>query len=467
MFKVGKMPRRASVVSHGKSNAPMEGRVPPSNLEAEQSVLGGILLEPGALDRIADILAPEDFYHEAHEKIYQSMLDLYRRREPVDLVTVSALMSDRELLDAVGGPGFLASLSDNVGSAANIEYWGTIVHEKSILRRLISCSTGIAAECYDPINDVEKFLDEAENRIFTIAESNMRQGFYTLNTLVEKEIALLEALYGRQEMTTGVASQFRDLDRYTAGLQNSDLIILAARPSMGKTALALNIAYNVAHYSQVPVAVFSLEMSKEQLVRRLLSAIGHIDASRLRRAFLTNDQWTSLQEAAGQLMDCPILIDDTPAVTALEVRAKCRRLKREKKLGLVLIDYLQLMRGRSDFVSREQEISEISRSLKALAKELQIPVVALSQLNRRVEERPNKRPVLSDLRESGAIEQDADVILFIYRDEVYRKDSPEKGVAEIIIGKQRNGPTGSFKLHFSSQFTRFDDFSEEQPPDFE
>jgi replicative DNA helicase len=461
------MARRAPVLSHRTKTAPLEGRVPPSNLEAEQAVLGGILLEPGSLDRIADILTPEDFYHPAHEKIYSTMLDLYRRREPVDLVTVTALMSDRETLDAVGGPGFLASLSDNVGSAANIEYWGSIVHEKSILRRLITCSHTIAAECYEPIRDVENFLDEAENRIFTIAESKMRQGFFTLNNLVEKEISLLEALYGRQEVTTGVATNFRDLDRYTAGFQNSDLIILAARPSMGKTALALNIAYNVAHYSQVPVAVFSLEMSKEQLVRRLLSAIGRIDASRLRRAFLTSDQWTTLQEAAGQLMDCPILIDDTPAVTALEVRAKCRRLRRDKKLGLVLIDYLQLMRGRSDISSREQEISEISRSLKALAKELQIPVVALSQLNRRVEERPNKRPQLSDLRESGAIEQDADVIIFIYRDEVYRKDSPDKGKAEIIIGKQRNGPTGSFSLHFSSQFTRFDDYSEEQAPDFE
>jgi len=441
--------------------------VPPSNLEAEQSVLGGALLEPGAMDRVADILAPEDFYYEAHERIYQTMLELYRRREPVDLVTVTALMHDRQLLDAVGGPGFLASLGDNVGSAANIEYWGKIVHEKSILRRLIACSTGIAAECYEQINDVDIFLDEVENRIFSIAETKMRQGFFNLGSLVESEISLLEKLFGRREMTTGVATHFRDMDRYTAGLQNSDLIILAARPSMGKTALALNIAYNVAHYSHLPVAVFSLEMSKEQLVRRLLSTIGRVDASHLRRAFLTNDQWASLTEAAGQLMDCPILIDDTPAITALEVRAKCRRLKREKNLGLVLIDYLQLMRGRSEIVSREQEISEISRSLKALAKELQVPVVALSQLNRRVEERPNKRPQLSDLRESGAIEQDADVIIFIYRDEVYRKDSPDKGVAEIIIGKQRNGPTGSFKLHFASQFTRFDDFAEELPPDFD
>ncbi len=452
------MPRRVKT-------APLEGRVPPSNLEAEQSVLGGILLEPGALDRIADILAPIDFYHEAHEQIYSTMLDLYRRREPVDLVTVTASMSDKKILDAVGGPGFLASLTDNVGSAANIEYWGSIVHEKSILRRLISCTNEIAAQCYEPISDVESFLDVAENRVFTIAESQMRQGFFAINNLVEKEISLLEALYGRQELTTGVATHFRDLDRYTAGLQGSDLIILAARPSMGKTALALNIAYNVANYSQVPVAVFSLEMSKEQLVRRLLSAIGRVDASQLRRGFLTGDQWNSITSAAGQLMNCPILIDDTPAVTALEVRAKCRRLQRDKKLGLVIIDYLQLMRGRSDITSREQEISEISRSLKALAKELKVPVVALSQLNRRVEERPNKRPQLSDLRESGAIEQDADVILFIYRDEVYRKDSPDAGKAEIIIGKQRNGPTGKFDLHFNSQFTRFDDFSQEQAPD--
>ncbi len=461
------MPRLTPLSPKEKKGVTTEGRVPPSNLEAEQSVLGGILLEPGALDRIADILTPEDFYHGVHEQIYQTMLDLYRRREPVDLVTVTALMADRDLLGAVGGPGFLASLSDNVGSAANIEYWAGIVHEKSILRRLISCSHTIAAECYDQITDVDQFLDEAENRIFTIAESKMRQGFFPLPGLVEKEISLLEELYGRQEITTGVATHFRDLDRYTAGLQNSDLIILAARPSMGKTALALNMAFNVAHYGKLPVAVFSLEMSKEQLVRRLLSAIGRIDASRLRRAFLTEDQWASLTEAAGQLMDCPILIDDTPAITALEIRAKCRRLKRDKNLGLVLIDYLQLMRGRSDAASREQEISEISRSLKALAKELNVPVLALSQLNRRLEERPNKRPQLADLRESGAIEQDADVIIFIYRDEVYRKDSPDRGVAEIIIGKQRNGPTGIFKLHFSSQFTRFDDFSEDQPPDFD
>ncbi len=441
--------------------------MPPANLEAEQSVLGGILLKPGALDLIVDSLSPDDFYHETHQKIFEIMLNLYQRREPVDLVSVTALLHDRQLLDAVGGPGFLASLSDNVGTAVNIEYYSKIVLEKSILRQLIDCSNGIAVECYEQIDDVDTFLDEAENRIFAIAEARMRQGFFDLNKLVDNEISLLEKLYDRKEITSGVATHFQDLDRFTAGLQKSDLIILAARPSMGKTALALNIAYNVAHTSHTPVAIFSLEMSKEQLVRRLLSAIGRIDASLLRQAaFLTRDQWTHLQEAAGKLMDCPIYIDDTPAVTVLEVRAKCRRLMREKELGLVLIDYLQLMRGRRDSSSREQEISEISRSLKSLAKDLNIPIVALSQLNRRVEERPNKRPQLADLRESGAIEQDADVILFIYRDEVYRKDSPDKGIAEIIIGKQRNGPTGVFKLHFANQFTRFDDFSEEVPPEF-
>ncbi|AEB10387.1 replicative DNA helicase [Desulfobacca acetoxidans] len=461
------MTRFTPASSQGKKPALPEGRVPPANLEAEQSVLGGILLKPGALDLIVDSLSPNDFYHETHQKIFEIMLNLYQRREPVDLVSVTALLHDRQLLDAVGGPGFLASLSDNVGTAVNIEYYSKIVLEKSILRQLIDCSNGIAVECYEQIDDVDTFLDEAENRIFAIAEARMRQGFFDLNKLVDNEISLLEKLYDRKEITSGVATHFQDLDRFTAGLQKSDLIILAARPSMGKTALALNIAYNVAHTSHTPVAIFSLEMSKEQLVRRLLSAIGRIDASLLRQAaFLTRDQWTHLQEAAGKLMDCPIYIDDTPAVTVLEVRAKCRRLMREKELGLVLIDYLQLMRGRRDSSSREQEISEISRSLKSLAKDLNIPIVALSQLNRRVEERPNKRPQLADLRESGAIEQDADVILFIYRDEVYRKDSPDKGIAEIIIGKQRNGPTGVFKLHFANQFTRFDDFSEEVPPEF-
>lgn len=443
-----------------------EGRVPPANLEAEQSVLGAILLQGEALDRIVDILRPEDFYREAHGRIFQAMMDLYRRREPVDLTSVTARLYDQQLLEEVGGPVFLASLSEHVGSAANVDYYAKIVHDKAILRRLIRRAEEIASSCFTPVEDVSELLDWAERRIFEIAEATLRPGFHAVGKLVEGEIATLEAILNRGEEITGVPSGFRDLDKWTAGFQPSDLIIIAARPSMGKTALGLNIAYNAAtSHKRVPVAIFSLEMSKEQLVRRLLSSVGLVDASHLRRAFLPQHDWHNLTEAASQLMDCPIVIDDTPAATALEVRAKCRRLKSEGKLGLVIIDYLQLMRGRSEAASREQEISEISRSLKALAKELQVPVIALSQLNRRVEERPNKRPQLADLRESGAIEQDSDVVLFIYRDELYREDSPDKGTAEISIGKQRNGPAGKkFKLAYRDKFTRFDDLAEEEPP---
>ncbi|MBW1952624.1 MAG: replicative DNA helicase [Deltaproteobacteria bacterium] len=442
-------------------------RRPPANLEAEQSVLGAILLQGTALDRVVDLLSPEDFYREAHGRIYRAMLELYQRREPVDLVTVTARLHDRQILEEVGGPVFLAGLSEQVGTTANIEYYAKIVHDKSILRRLISRAEEIAGSCYTPVEDVAELLDWAESRVFEIAESTLHSGFHPVNKLVDSEIATLETIWSRGELISGVRSGFRELDKLTAGLQPSDLIVLAARPSMGKTALSLNIAYNAAFYSKIKVAFFSLEMSKEQLVRRLLSAVGLIDTSHLRRAFLTEDDWRSLQEAASHLMECPMVIDDTPAPSVLEVRAKCRRLKAEGNLGLVIIDYLQLIRGRKELASREQEISEISRSLKGLAKELHVPVLALSQLNRRVEDRPNKRPQLADLRESGAIEQDADVVIFIYRDEVYKEDSPDKGTAEITIGKQRNGPTGKFKLAYRDKFTRFDDFAEgEAPADF-
>ncbi len=452
--------------------APMEvstpqGPTPPVNPEAEQSVLGAILLRPQVMDLVADVLTPQDFYRQAHRQIYQVMIDLYNRHEPVDLVSVNHLLKERGQLEEVGGPLFLSGLSEHVGIAANADHYARLVHDKAVLRRLLECSQEIAGACLTPQEDVAEFLDWAEHRIFEVAEAKIRQGFQPIEGLVNKEIATLEAIWGRKDdALTGVRSGFKDLDIYTAGFQPSDLIILAARPSMGKTALALNIAFNAAYNKpQTPVAIFSLEMSKEQLVRRLLSSIGRVDASQIRRAaFLTTQEWAQLQEAAGYLIDCAIYIDDTPAASVLEIRAKCRRLKAEGKLGLVIIDYLQLMRGRGDAPSREQEISEISRSLKALAKELQVPVIALSQLNRRVEERPNKRPQLADLRESGAIEQDADVILFIYRDEVYREDSPDKGIAEVIIGKQRNGPTGKVKLSFMSKFTRFNDWTEEEQP---
>jgi replicative DNA helicase len=469
------MPKVSRRFAAAEAPAPT-GYTPPANPEAEQSVLGAVLVRPEALDRIADLIAPEDFYREAHGRIYQAMLDLYGRGEPVDLVTVTALLKERGQLEGVGGPVFLAGLSEQVGFAVNAEYYAHLVHDKAVLRRLLDCSQEIASACLAPVENVAEFLDEAEHKIFQVAEAKVRPGFSPLSALVDSEIATLEAIWGRKDGSlTGVTSGFTDLDNYTAGFQASDLIILAARPSMGKTALALNIAFNAAYGRRgggrqpippVPVAFFSLEMSKEQLVRRLLSSVGEVDASQIRRAaFLTGLEWTKLQEAAGVLLDCPIYIDDTPAATVLDIRAKSRRLKADGKLGLIIIDYLQLMQGRAEAPSREQQISEISRSLKALAKELAVPVIALSQLSREPEKRERKRPQLSDLRESGAIEQDADVVLFIYRDEIYRKDSQDKGIAEIIIGKQRNGPIGMVKLAFRDKFTRFDDHEREEAPE--
>jgi replicative DNA helicase len=468
------MPKVSRRFAAAEAPAPV-GYTPPANPEAEQSVLGAILVRPEVLDRIADLIAPEDFYREAHGRIYRAMVDLYGRGEPVDLVTVTALLKERGQLEGVGGPVFLAGLSEQVGFATNAEYYAHLVHDKAVLRRLLDCTQEIASACLAPVENVDEFLDEAEHKIFQVAEAKVRLGVSPLSILVDNEIATLEAIWGRKDGSlTGVTSGFTDLDNYTAGFQASDLIILAARPSMGKTALALNIAFNAAYGRRgggrqpippVPVAFFSLEMSKEQLVRRLLSSVGEVDASRIRQAFLTGQEWTRLQEAAGVLLDCPIYIDDTPAATVLDIRAKSRRLKADGKLGLIIIDYLQLMQGRTEAPSREQQISEISRSLKALSKELAVPVIALSQLSREPEKRERKRPQLSDLRESGAIEQDADVVMFIYRDEVYRKDSPDKGIAEVIIGKQRNGPIGMVKLAFRDKFTRFDDLEREEAPE--
>ncbi len=458
---MAKAPSRIGAAS--PESQPSAAYTPPANPEAEQSVLGAILVRPEVMDRVADLLTPKDFYRQAHSRIYQAILDLYNRHEPVDLVSVTALLKERGHLEGVGGPVFLAGLSEQVGFAANADYYARLVHDKAVLRRLLDCSQEIAGACLAPVENVDEFLDWAEHQVFQIAETKVRQGFQPLGSLVEKEIATLEAIWHREAgRITGVPSGFKDLDNLTAGFQKSDLIIIAARPSMGKTALALNIAFHAAYEAQVPVAFFSLEMSKEQLVRRLLSSEGHIDASNLRRAFLTDAEWRGIQEAAGKLMDAPIYIDDTPAATVLEIRGKSRRLKAEGKLGLVVVDYLQLMRGRGNAPSREQEISEISRSLKALAKELAVPVMALSQLSRKTEEREKKRPQLADLRESGAIEQDADVVIFIYRDEVYREDSPDKGTAEVTIGKQRNGPTGKLKLAFRDKFTRFDNLAREE-----
>ena len=436
-------------------------KVPPQNLEAEQSILGGILLDNQALNPVLEILDQSDFYSDAHRKIFTAILELSNRSEPADLITLSNIMKDQKKLDQVGGVSYLASLVDNVGSAANIAYYAKIVKEKSILRRLIGTATEIINSSYETATDVDQILDQAEHAIFDISENKIRPSFSPIREVIKDSFKNIERLYANKELITGVATGFDKVDDITTGLQKSDLIIIAGRPSMGKTAFALNIAQYAALETNVPVAIFSLEMSKEQLSMRMLSAESRVDSQRLRKGFLGETDWPKLTAAAGRLSDAPIYIDDTPAITVIEMKAKARRLKTEAGLGLIILDYLQLMRGSSYRDSREQEISEISRSLKALAKEISVPIIAISQLNRKVEDRPNRRPMMADLRESGAIEQDADLIAFIYRDELYNKseDNPEKGIAEIIIGKQRNGPTGTVKLAFQEKYTRFENLA--------
>ena len=437
-------------------------KVPPQNLEAEQSILGGILLHNQAINQVLEILSTKDFYNEAHRKIFTAILELSERNEPSDLITLSNALRDKKQIDQVGGVAYLSSLVDNVPSAANIAYYSKIVKQKAILRTLIGAATEILDRSYGRNTDIESVLDEAEHAIFEIAQSKIRPAFYPLKEIIKDSFKTIEKLYEKKELITGVATGFEKLDELTAGLQKSDLIVIAGRPSMGKTAFALNIAQHAAIQEGVPVAIFSLEMAKEQLAMRMLSAEARVDSQRLRKGFLGETDWPKLTTAAGSLSDALIFIDDTPAISVLEMKAKARRLKAEKGLGLVILDYLQLMRG-SDSVrdNREQEISEISRSLKALAKELHIPVVALSQLNRKVEDRTNRRPQMADLRESGAIEQDSDVIIFLYRDEVYNKseDNPEKGIAEVIIGKQRNGPVGTVRVAFMERYTRFENLA--------
>jgi replicative DNA helicase len=436
-------------------------KVPPQNLEAEQSILGSILLENSALNSVLEVLTKNDFYNEAHRKIFQVIIELSEKNEPVDLITLSNALRDKNLLDAAGGTTYLASLVDNVPSAANVANYARIVKEKSILRGLIGSATDIITSCYETGSDVDQVLDKAEHSIFEISENKVRPSFYPIREIVKDSFRSIEDLYARKELITGVPTGFEKVDDLTSGLQKSDLIIIAGRPSMGKTAFALNIAQFASLEGQTPVAIFSLEMSKEQLAFRLLSSEAKVDSQRLRKGFLGETDWPKLTTAAGRLSEAPLFIDDTPAISVLEMKAKSRRLKADQGLGLIVVDYIQLMRGGSYRDSREQEISEISRSLKSLAKELKVPVIALSQLNRKVEDRTNRRPQMADLRESGAIEQDADVIAFIYRDEVYNKseDNPEKGTAEIIIGKQRNGPTGTVKLAFLEKFTSFENLA--------
>lgn len=447
--------------------SPVPSRMPPQNIEAEQAVLGSILLKADVFGTVLEILKTADFYKDGHRLIYEAMIDLFEKNEPLDLLTVSNLLRDINKIDQVGGTVYLATLTSIVPVTANIASYAKIIREKSILRKLISVNTDIAARCYEEQNDIDILVDEAEQAIFDIAGTKGDQNFTPIKAIVPKAFATVEQLYKRKELITGVPTGYAEIDKMTAGLQSSDLIILAARPSMGKTSFAMNIAQHAALVEKIGVAVFSLEMSKEQLVMRLLSSVGRIDSQRIRTGKLRSEDWPKLTRAVGMLSEAPMFIDDTPAISVLEMRAKIRRLASQHDIGLVVVDYLQLMRGRNTIENRTQEISEISRSLKALAKEHNIPVIALSQLNRGLENRTDKRPMMADLRESGAIEQDADVICFIYRDEVYNKseDNPEKGIAEIIIGKQRNGPTGVARLTFIKEFTMFENMSAFDEPD--
>jgi replicative DNA helicase len=438
-------------------------KVPPHNMEAEQAILGGILINNDAMNQIIDILIPDCFYREAHSHLFQGMLSLYNNNEPIDLITLSQHLKKNNLLTKAGGADYLTALVDAVSTSAGIVSHAEIVRDLYVRRKLlIQCST-ISESCFQEWQGTDELLDLAEQSIFDIAEEKVGEGFTSMGNVVKESFKKLESVAEHDGFITGVPTDFMDFDRHTAGLQPSDLIIIAGRPSMGKTALALNIGYNAAKRTGKGVAIFSLEMSKMQLGMRLLGFAAQINATKLRTGTLRDTDWTNLTQAAGNLAELPMFIDDTSALSVLEMKARCRRLLKKSDLTLVIIDYLQLVQGRRSAESRQVEISEISRALKALAKDLNVPVLALSQLNRKVEDRPNKKPQLADLRESGAIEQDADVIAFIYRDELYHGTTDEnRNVAEINLAKQRNGPTGYFRLTFQPEFTRFRDYAEEE-----
>lgn len=441
-------------------------KVPPHSLEAEQAVLGGIFLKSSVFHSLVDVLAEEDFYYPSHQFIYRAFLELYAKSTPIDLVTVAEFLKNNGELEQVGGASYLGELAQSVISASNASYHAKIVRDKAVQRELIEAGTSIIASCFEGGKEVEAILEESEQAVFKIAERTSGSVFAHSKQLVENVFKDLTARVENKDLVTGVSSGYMKLNEMTGGFQPSDLVIIAARPSMGKTAFALNIAMRAAIMEDTPTAIYSLEMSKEQLMQRMLCAWGKVDLGSLRRGFINDDDWSRLYDAADHLSRAPIFIDDTPSLSTVEIRGRSRRLKMEHDLGLVMVDYLQLMRAGRRIDSREQEISEISRSLKALAKEINVPVLALSQLNRKVEERSDKKPVLSDLRESGAIEQDADVIIFIYRDEVYNKkdDNPKKGTADIIIGKQRNGPTGEVHLAFLGSCTAFEELTDYAPP---
>jgi replicative DNA helicase len=440
-------------------------RTPPNSVEAEQAVLGGLLLDNQAWERIADRVVEEDFYRRDHRLVYRAVRTLIDGGQPADAVTVAEWLSAQKLLEDAGGLEYLGRLVRDTPSAANVRAYADIVRERSVLRQLIQVGGDIAGSGFEPGGrSSSELLDAAERRVFDIAEQTARSksGFRTAGSVLVEVVDRIDELYERDDPITGVPTGLTDFDKQTAGLQPGDLIIVAGRPSMGKTSFAMNIAENVALEARKPVAIFSMEMSATQLVLRLISSYGSIDQTKLRTGRLDDEDWPRVTKATEKLTDSPLFIDDTPSLSPGDIRARARRLKREHKdLGLIVVDYLQLMQVPGNQENRATEISEISRSLKALARELEVPLIALSQLNRALESRTDKRPVMSDLRESGAIEQDADLIVFIYRDEVYNKDTTKRGVAEIIIGKQRNGPIGTVETMFNGQFTRFDNLARE------
>ena len=440
-------------------------RVPPHSVEAEQSVLGGLLLDNAAYDRVIDLVSAEDFYRFDHRLIFQNITKLVAASRPADVITLFESLSLVGKAEEVGGLAYLNALAQNTPSAANIRRYAEIVRDRSVLRKLITVSDEIAGDAFNPQGkEVKQMLDAAESKIFAIAEEGARGavGFVEIQPLLGRVVERIDELFGRDggNDITGIPTGMTDLDRMTSGLQQGDLIIVAGRPSMGKTAFSVNIGENVAIESGLPVAIFSMEMGGTQLAMRMLGSVGRIDQQRLKTGRLNEDDWPKLTHAIQKMNDAQVYIDETPALSSIELRSRSRRLARKcGQLGLIIVDYLQLMSANSPGENRATEISEISRNLKSLAKELNCPVIALSQLNRSLEQRPNRRPVMSDLRESGAIEQDADLILFIYRDEVYNPDSPDKGTAEIIIGKQRNGPIGQVRMTFLGQFTKFENYT--------
>ena len=432
------------------------GKVPPNDIEAEQAVIGSMLTDKDAVSSALEVLRPDDFYRDDNRIIFSAIMNLYNRSEPVDIITLKSELTSLGKLEAVGGLEYVAQLPDKVPTTSNVEKYIKIVEEKALLRSLIKTGNDVIELGYDPTQEVEVIMDQAEKKIFDAIQRKNQKGYHTIKDILVDSFTELERLYNQKQHITGVPTGFADLDYKTAGLHNSDLILVAARPAMGKSAFALNIATNAAVRAKVPVVVFSLDMAKEQMANRILCSEAMVDSNKVRTGKVEDEDWAKLAAASGELSEAPIYIDDTPGISIMEIRAKCRKMKMEKDIGLIVIDYLQLIQGSGKRgASREQEISEISRSLKILAKEINVPVIALSQLSRAPEQRPDHRPMLADLRESGAIEQDADIVMFLYRDDYYNEESEKKNIAEVIIAKQRSGSTGTVELLWLGNYTKF------------